>query len=239
MNKFTALFGVEPEKIKKTCVLMPFVFKDALKRFGAGGFAQGKLYACAEGGGFSVVRSGMGAGLAGDAVLYLKETPCREVILFGSCGLFTEKDGLSSGSLVTASGCYSAESFTGMLSGRGCLPGIFTPDGEMLDLLLKMPKRAPVVPVHCLTLASLKLEEERAADLTAGGVKVADMECSAFYSAAASCGLKALSLFYVSDIIDKKPFYAQPGADELAKTACSRELAAGIICDLVRLRSGV
>lgn len=239
MSKFEALFGVRPEAVGNTCVLMPFVFKDALKRFGARGFAQGKLYACADNGSFSVIRTGMGAGLTGDAVLYLKDTPCREVVLFGSCGLFGERDGLSIGSLVAPAGCYSAGSFTEMLSGRAVLPGFFTPDKEMLESFLGMPGRVPVAAVDCLTVPSLKLEESMAEEIAVKGIAAADMECSAFYGAAAFCGLKAMALFYVTDIINKKPFYAAPGADDEAKINASREQAVDMICDFIKGKARV
>jgi purine-nucleoside phosphorylase len=53
-------------------------------------------------------------------------------------------------------------------------------------------------------------------------IDVVDMECSAFFSASSYTGLKAMALFYVSDIIKEKPFY------KTLKPALKTKLSAAI-----------
>ena len=201
MSKFKTLFGIDVSRIKNTCILLPLLRKDVSKGLGVNGFSRGKLYSTGENRLFTVIHTGIGPGFSGDAVLYLKETRCQNIILFGSCGLVKEEKDLGIGSIVTPEECYAMESFTDMLLGKrkGFKP--FFPDSSLLGKLPKAKK------VTCATLGSLKLEENLTEEFVQKRIQVVDMECSACFSAAASIKKKALALFYVTDIINKKPFH--------------------------------
>jgi purine-nucleoside phosphorylase len=208
MVLFKTLFGIDNFQVKKNCVLLPLISKGVLNFFKLRRFSEGKLFGAGNADDFTLIYTGMGPVLTGDAVLYLKETACENLILFGSCGLVTEKQGLSIGSLVSPSKCYSRESFTDLLLGRDKPPGVFYPAGDLFRQFLTSGQGQEIKEVTCSTISSLKLEAEMAGSFIEQGIDVVDMECSAFFSAADFTGLKAIALFYVSDIINKQPFYS-------------------------------
>jgi purine-nucleoside phosphorylase len=191
---------------------MPLVRNDILKWLSVGKLSKGKLYSTADADSFTLIRTGIGPALTGDAVLYLGKTKCKNIILFGSCGLVKKTNGLGIGSIVTPERCYSFESFTEMLLNKKKMPQAFYPDKNLLEDLVKIggPTR-----VTCTTLASLKLEEDFADLFIYKNIHVVDMECSALFSAAAYIQRNAAALFYITDIIGKKPFYRKlPQAEE-------------------------
>ena len=105
----------------------------------------------------------------------------------------------------------------------------------MLGSFLKASSKLPIREVTCATIASLKLEEELLESFIEKGIEVVDMEASSFFAAAGYCGFKSLALFYVSDIIKEKPFYA--GFDlsiKLKLYSCVKN-AADILCAFVRM----
>ncbi len=201
--KFKALFGIEARQVKRSCVMLPMFFKGILDDFGVKGLYRGKLYAAGSSDKITVIQTGIGAGFVGDAVLYLKNTDCKEVILLGSCGLVSERPGLDIGSLVTVRKCYAYESFSDMLLGRIKRPKAYYPDSKFFNAI----QEDSITKVTCATLASLKMEEDMLPIFAKKKVDVADMECSAFFAAARKAGIKSSALFYISDIVNKKPFY--------------------------------
>ena len=207
MSKFGQIFGIKQEEVKKNCLLLPCLPKGILTELGINDLCRGKLYSSASSPDFTLIHTGIGAGLVGDAVLYLKKTVCRNLILFGSCGLLKQKSGLGIGSLVAPARSYSYDSFIQMLLEKDKKPKSFFAHPALLQKLLKA--NPEIQKVNCATLASLKLEEEMTGMLFSQGIAVVEMECSAFFAAAAFTGLKAVALLYVSDIVKQKPFYAE------------------------------
>lgn len=236
MTKFEAIFGINAEQVKEFCVLMPFISKGILSRLKIDRLGQGKLYHSGGNDDLTLIRTGMGAGLAADAVLYLQNTPCRKVVLFGSCGAVRETSELTLGTPVTPVQCYGAESFTDFLLQGKIGEKPVAPDQELLRAFLEINRSACVIPAKCLTVASLKLEEERRDLLISQGIEVVDMECSAFFSAAGFAGLQALAFFYISDIINKRPFYADLEPGEKAKLSSSAENAARLLYEFIQNR---
>lgn len=208
MKAFHNLFGVKPSEIKKNCILMPFFNKAVLTYFGIKTFSRGRLYAAANHKFFTLIRTGIGPAFIGDAVLYLRETACQNLILFGSCGLTEEKNGLSIGSLVVPSKAYSMESFSRLLVNKN-EPLSFYPDEKLLDAFYTSYNTKGIKKIACATMGSLKLEEEKLNFLIKKHMTVVDMECSAFFSASKYAELHSLAFFYISDIIDTKPFHRQ------------------------------
>jgi purine-nucleoside phosphorylase len=212
MTRFEVLFGLKEAQIKRNCVLVPFLQKGILERFRIKNFSRGRLYGAGNSDRLTVIHTGMGAGLVGDAVLYLKGTPCRNIILFGSCGLVSEKDNLSIGSLIVPSRCYAKESFSELLLEPGRRPKIFYPHKKLLEGFLSYAKGPNVIQkAACATVGSLKLEEDMANLFFHKGVEIVDMECSAFFCASRRSKFKALAFFYASDIIKVRPFYTSLG----------------------------
>ena len=212
---------------------MPFLLKEALREFKIGRFSRGKLYGAGNSRDFTLIHSGLGPALTGDAVLYLKDTGCKNVVLFGSCGLLAENNGLGIGSLISPLKAYSLESFSRMLSNHDTVSSVYYPDKKLLEDFASATGSA-ITQVTCATVSSLKLEEERKGGWLKQGIEAVDMECSAFFAAASHCGFKALAIFYVTDIIGVKPFYQEIGLKDKAKISLARKMAASLLCKFIQ-----
>jgi len=234
MTRFEAIFGIKSSEVKKNCVLAPLLYRGVLDSLKIKSLKKGRLYSSGSNDDFSLIVTGMGACFVGDAVLYLQETGCQNAFLFGSCGLVKEKNGLGIGSLVSPSQCYAYESFSGMLLEKNLSPKAFSAGANLYDRFLEANEDAGIKKVTCSTLSSLKLEEEMADLFIAKGVDVVDMECSAFFSASVYAGFNAAALFYISDIIHKKPFYA--GLDKNSQLLLFRAVknASGLLCKFIK-----
>ncbi len=234
MTQFEALFGIKSSRIKKNCILLPLLPKGLQNEFKIDNFKRGKLYAAGGNNDFTLIHTGMGAGFTGDAVLHLKKSRCKNVMLFGSCGLVKARSGLSIGSLVSPVKCYANESFTELLLAKNVEPRVFYAQDKLLAEFLKYGQRAGLKEVNCSTLASLKLEEEMVDLFIRKSIDVVDMECSAFFSAAAFSGLNAIACFYISDIIKDKPFYLSLDSDSKSALSCAIKKAAGLVCEFAK-----
>lgn len=234
MTRFEALFGIKNSQVKKNCLILPLLQKGILDGFNIKDFSRGRLYGVGNNNDFTLIHTGLGAGFVGDAVLYLKETPCQNMILFGSCGLVNPKNDLSLGSLVSPVECYANESFTELLTGSGDAPLAFHPHRGLLKSFLVANPEAKIREVICSTLASLKLEEGMADIFTEKKIDVVDMECSAFFSASNFTGLKSAALFYISDIIKKQPFYNKLDSKSRLKISFAIKKSSTLICEFIR-----
>ncbi|MFC1620675.1 hypothetical protein ACFL2G_00070 [Candidatus Omnitrophota bacterium] len=228
MTTFQKLFGIKDSEIKNTCILLPLVQKNVLKWLDVKNLSKGKLYSSGNSKDFTAIHTGMGPALSGDAVLYLEKTPCKNIIVFGSCGLIKEEKDLTIGSLVAPDKCYCMESFTDMLLHEKKEYGLFCPDKTLLEKLPEAKK------VTCATLGSLKLEEKYRDSFEQKGIQVVDMEVSAIFSAASHIKKKAAALFYITDIINKKPFYENLGTADRSALVSSIKYASNILCDLIK-----
>ncbi len=231
MKDFEVLFGIPKQEVRKTCVLMPFLLKEALREFKVGRLARGKLYSAGNSRDFTLIHSGMGPALTGDALLYLKDTGCKNVVLLGSCGLLAQNNGLGIGSLISPLKAYSLESFSRMLANQEIASDVYYPDKKLLE---DFTSGSSIKQITCATVSSLKLEEERKGAWLKQGIEAVDMECSAFFAAASHSGLKALAVFYVTDIIGVKPFYQEIGAKDKAAILTAKKKAAGLLCKFIK-----
>ncbi|MFH1397894.1 MAG: hypothetical protein ABIH27_05025 [Candidatus Omnitrophota bacterium] len=235
MNKFQRLFGIKNTQIKEHCLILPLIPKGVLNEFNIKKLQQGKLYACANNDDFSLIHTGMNAGLVGDAVLYLKDSRCKKIVLFGSCGLIGPNSGLKIGSLVVPFKCYSQESFSIMLLNSNKQIRFFSANRDLFNNLLNISKAKKVT---CVSVSSLKLEEERLDIYRRKGIEAVDMECSAFFSASAFTGIKAVALFYLSDIIKNHPFYQDLKPDLAMQLSLSIKNACCILREFIQNNQG-
>ena len=207
MSNFKTLFGIEPSAIQKTCIVIPYLAHGLLKSLGIEGLKKGKLYTTANTDTFTFIKAGIGTLLVGDAVLYLEETNCQEIIYFGACGLVKETDTLTIGSLVCPKVSLSFESFTDTLLRYTNKITAQYPDQELFQFFLNNELAQKIQPVTGMSIGSLKCEESYTEFFDEKGIEVIDMECSAFFSAAQYIRKKAIALLYVTDIIGKKSFF--------------------------------
>lgn len=231
MTKFEAIFGIKESEIKNTCILMPLVPKGAFNAFGIKNLSKGKIYSSGNAWNFTLINIGMGASFTGDAALYLSDTNCKNLILFGSCGLVKPSDGLDIGSIVTPVECYAMESFSDLILKNHNFKA-FYPDEALVGSFLKTNKS--VREVSCATLGSLKLEEDYMSLFSEKNIQVVDMECSGFFSAASQKNLKAMALFYISDIINEKPFYKPLIDEDRARLLSSIKEGIYSICSFIK-----
>ena len=137
MSEFFSIFGIEEQQIKKNCVLAPFKSKNLLDHLSIGHLEKGRLYITGSNPAFTLITTGIGSALLGDAVLYLKDTPCENIILLGPCGLLKRTGGMDIGSLVIPSECYAFDSFIQMLSNSGSGRDVFYPDKILFEIFLE------------------------------------------------------------------------------------------------------
>lgn len=230
MTKFEALFGITPSRIKKNCILMPCLPRGMLSLLGLNKSARGKLYAAYQGENFTLIHTGIGASFLGDAVLYLKNTPAKNLILFGSCGLIKARKGVTLASLVSPAKAYNLESFSRLLF-KKFKSEISYPDKGLYGKLLDFSQL--IKQGDCATLGSLKLEEENIPFFTAKNIPFVEMECAAFFNAAKYAGKKAAALFYVSDIVKHKPFYKKLSPRDNNAICASLANAASVLCKFI------
>lgn len=233
MDTFRLLFGLEKSQIRKDCILVPLLAKNTCDHFGIPALARGRLYSSASNRYFTLIRTGVGPALAGDAVLHLRQTGCENIILFGSCGLVQSRRGLAMGSLVSPALCYSAESFTELLEKRTPPWKASHADTDLRELILAHGGGA-VKNATCCSFGSLKLQEERLPALRAEGIDAVDMECASVFAAASRIERRAAALFYVSDVIGEKPFFAPLSDSDRTALDTARQTGARILCNCIR-----
>jgi len=200
---FQILFGTPAQDIMELCVLIPYPLPILQKALGAYNPAKGKIYTTFSGERVTLICSPMGAAFCGDAVLWLKDTPCQRVIFVGSCGSLKSPEELPLGSIVLPEECYDLESFSSLLSGVQWKDA-HTPDQELLNTLSSI-KTFP--SVTSATLGSLAQEQRIFPQLQDKGIEVVDMECSAVYAAGKASGIKTTSLLFVTDYLKGKTFF--------------------------------
>ncbi|MCX5687894.1 MAG: hypothetical protein NTV71_04590 [Candidatus Omnitrophica bacterium] len=231
MTKFETLFGIKESEIKNTCVLVPILPKSVLSLFEIKELSRGKIYSSGNTENFTLINTGISALFAGDAALYLANTGCKNIILFGSCGLVKSSGNITIGSLVAPIECYAMESFTNMLLKNNDFK-TFYPDKTMIEFFLNDNK--DVQKVSCATLGSLKLEEESKDLFAEKNIQVVDMECSSIFAAGTHKHLKTIALFYVSDIINEKPFYEEFSPNDKLKLLSSIKSGVKSICKFIK-----
>ncbi|MFH1578009.1 MAG: hypothetical protein ABIC18_02940 [Candidatus Omnitrophota bacterium] len=239
MKEFEILFGIKGSQVKENCILMPIITKNILKELKLKKLSKGKLYNSGNSRNFTLIHTRVGAGFTGDAVLHLKDTPCKNIILFGSCGLIPYQGNLSIGSLFCPSKCYSSEGFSNTLLKTDKLGShVFYPDKSLLRSLLNTGQKTGINKAICLTIPSLKLEEEKLSLLIKKGIQIVDMECSAVFAAAKYAGIKTAALFYASDIIKTNPFYLSltPAQETTLSSAIKKSVSC--ICKLIKKNLG-
>jgi purine-nucleoside phosphorylase len=228
---FIRLFGVEKDAIAKTVVLIPFLSARILSQCGVEHSRRGCLYRtylCRD---FTLIHTGIGQGFAGDCVLNLKGSPCRNLFIFGSCGAVRKISGCDIGSVVTVRKVYAFDSFTQMLEGARKKDTYQAAPSLLKPLLASCPRPKPVV---CASVASLALEGKYRDSFIRHGIDVLDMETAALFAAARACGFDAASVLYVSDIVGSKPFYAPRTARDKKALDKGRTVAFELLCTLIR-----
>ena len=230
MGKFRKLFGIEEDAVKKTCIFLPLATKEILDSLNVKKMVRGKIYGSGQGRDFTVIHTGMGPTWTGDAVLYLVQTACENIILFGACG---STGMLSVGTLVMATLCYEQETFSKLLGLAHETWPTFYPDRQLMETL---DKKRKLKRAACLTVTSLKLQQERLMDFKKRAIDVVDMECSAFFAASRFIKRRAAALLFITDIIGQKPFYEPLNSADKKSLSLAIKEGTRLICDFINLK---
>jgi purine-nucleoside phosphorylase len=99
------------------------------------------------------------------------------------------------------------------------------PSADLVEQITEQD--ANIQLARCLTVGSLKLEPGLAPRWLRRGIAIVDMECSAFFAAADHVRLRAAALFFATDVVQGRPFYApmEPQIESRIAEAKSRGCA--------------
>jgi purine-nucleoside phosphorylase len=236
MTNFESLFGQSAQSIQKTCVLSPIMHRRLLEGFGIPQLLKGSPYSSFSRPGLTVIHSYMGTTFTGDAVLYLKDTPCENLILFGSCGLVQKTPALDIGSLVSPSQVVVMESFSSLLKHQYHCPrlDLAKPNSLLLSRLKKLKPDAFQV-VTGATFGSLALEDSYHDRFIKRKIEIVEMEASAFFLAAQRIKKHAAALFYVTDILGETNPYPQSLLHEDQRVQTAIKTACALIQNLAHI----
>lgn len=208
MDAFQSLFGIPRDSVRPNCLLLPFLAPGALAAFGIKELIKGAVFSSASTPAITVIKTGIGAGFVGDAVLYLKDTPCTDIFFLGSCGLIHQEKDLKIGDLIIPTAAYGFESFSDILNNRWQEPVAAHPDQGLSSRFLQTTDlRIHTCP--CISFASLHEEEKFIAMFRQLDADVIEMECAALFLAARKTGKHALAILFISDILRNTRFYEE------------------------------
>ena len=222
MDTFKKLFGVEKSLIKPDCILTPLDEVDLFAGSRARGRARGEYFRVADSPHATLIGTRYSL-LAGDCVLGLADSPCRNIYLFNCCG------GIGAAYVVRKA--FAFESFSSMLAGKP-EAACYLPDAGLAG---EFSSYAGLPEGTCATVGSLALEETHLPRFRALGVNCLDMECSAVFAAATQVRKRALALLYVSNSVPDKPWHEELDRRDIQRLGrCRKDLAALLLGFIAR-----
>lgn len=219
MDAFKKLFGVEKSRIKADCILSPLNEVDLFA--GSGERAHGDYFRVADAGRATLIGTRYSL-LAGDCVLSLADSPCRNLYLFNCCGGV----GAEVGSSFSIKKALDFEGFSRMLAGKTDADA-YLPDASLAEGFSGLPQG------NCATVGSLVLEEAHLPRFRELGVDCLDMECSAVFSAAKRSGKRALALLYVSNRVPDKTWHEQLSREDIQRLGRARKELASRLMEFI------
>lgn len=241
------MFRIEPEAIHPDVIFMPLwqpqvfdMWVNSIKVV-----TPDRLFEVEyKGKPISIVRSGVGAPLAGDTVLTLGCTPCERLWFAGSVGGLQPQ--MSIGDLVIPTFAYAGDGFCRYLEPgfptKDCFQEQVYPDEYLSETIRRKTEplaRAEGIPIHRGPVFSTDsiLAEFSRLDEMAGklGCIAIEMETSAVFKAARLVGIQAAALFSISDVpVRNQSLYAgRPESEserrrEIRRTIQAKSLLEGI-----------
>lgn len=244
------VLGCEPEDISEKVILTPIWSKDEFLAEAADStetVCERNFSPCVynltyKNQRITLVRSGMGAPLAGDVVLTLGCTPCRYLIFTGSFGSLTVD--LAIGDLLTITESIGGDGYSSYLKEGDLAPHAFLkpaePDASLNGLLEEHATTLATesnVPLHKGRIFSsdtivsqfFHLDEMR----EKYGCNGIEMETSAVFNCSRLVGIAATALLIVSDVIatNKSLFSGRTEAERWIYQATKKSVLSRIILD--------
>ncbi|MDE3053489.1 MAG: hypothetical protein KGJ70_06360 [Gemmatimonadota bacterium] len=193
---------------------------------------------------FTVVRSGIGAPMAGDAVLALGCSACTRLVFTGSVGGLVP--GMAIGHLVLATGAVAGDGFSNYLAPGPLAPTAFltaaAPDAELTARLGALADAAGRAHGVSLTRGRVFSGDALVAQfhhlpgiVRDHGCIGIEMEVAAVFRAAALTGIRAAALLQLSDVsADGKSLFAGRSEQEQArKWDLRRRILAPLLLDAI------
>lgn len=190
----------------------------------------------------TLIRSGVGAPLTGDAILALACTPCARVVFVGSVGGLLPE--MAIGDLIVASESVSGNGFSSYLP-KGPLgpvsflstamadPGL-TNSIELLGMPLCRDHGASLTKGKVFSTDSIVAQFHHLEEIVHGhGCLGIEMETAAVFRAAALIGIPAAALLQISDVtLDKKSLFSgRTEADQRRRSHLRQHLLSRIALD--------
>jgi hypothetical protein len=224
MDTFKKLFGVEKSLIKPDCILTPLNEVALFAGSRAGGRARGDYFRVADSPHATLIGTRYSL-LAGDCVLGLADSPCRNIYLFNCCGGLGDEIGAA----YVVRKAFDFEGFSSMLAGK-TEAACSLPDAGLAGEFFSY---SGLPGGTCATVGSLALEETHLPRFRALGVNCLDMECSAVFSAAKQVGKRALALFYASNRVPDKPWHEALDRRDTQRLGRSRKNLATLLLGFI------
>ncbi|MCL2390010.1 MAG: hypothetical protein FWD54_02710 [Endomicrobia bacterium] len=222
--KFKEYFGISPKDVQETCIICQSYDAALFSRETKNGFFV--KTANAKNATVIALKNNF---LAGDTVLYLRETKCKKILLFGSCGGCGD---VESGDLVIIDKAYNLESFSSMLSFDKDIKYKTFSQELFLSFYGKYPYE-DLIKTNSACVSSLVLENSYADWFKEKEVCAIDMESSIVLSAANETGIKSVCLMYVADHIEKNPPGNNLEEHTKSKISSARKKLAKMILDFI------
>jgi purine-nucleoside phosphorylase len=210
MTTFEKFFGINPDKIKENCIICPTndasLFTEENSETAKGIFF--KIDNLKD----ETVISVKNNFLLADCILLLMETPCKNIFLFGPCGVLPP---FNRGDKLIIEKAFNFESASTFLDFPSDVKVCF-PDKALFDkfhsfsrlcrvpsqqtMSIKWPK---LKTSACATVNSLLLEKLHIPELKKMEISSLDMESSIVFSCAEKIGKKAIAILYATDSPEK------------------------------------
>ncbi|UCF62385.1 MAG: hypothetical protein JSV37_06715 [Anaerolineaceae bacterium] len=239
--------GCDPRDIQPTVILMPVwnveIFKDQVDNVSV--IADRRVYQLEyQGSGVSVIRSGIGAPLAGDVVLALGCTPCEKLIFAGSAGGLEKS--MKIGDLMIAHKSLSGDGFSRYLTSEVVPTDRYLqpsePDATLTEIVECVAKkhchhaaiqlhRGTIISVDSIIGQFLRLEEY----VKHYGCMGIEMETAAVFGAAKVVGIRACALLQVSDVIPahKTLFSGRTDEDHKRRRRIKKEVLTKVLLESI------
>lgn len=238
-----AAFHCEPGEIHPDVILMPWwrleIFEPWADRIST--ITEDLLYDLEyDGKAVSVIRSGIGAPQAGDAVLSLGCTPCQRILFAGSVGGLSPA--FSIGDLAVPDVAISGDGYCRYLEPgfppKDCFLERCTPDENLSQAVMRAAcplAQEAGIPLHIgavYSIDTILAQFGKLEDIANGlGCIGIEMETAAVFKAARMVDIQAAALLSVSDLpLQKKSLYAGRPLEErehrreIRRTVLSRAL---------------
>jgi len=191
---FKEYFGISEKDIKQNCIICQSfdisLFADKI--------SKGLFIKSAYTGNTTVIALKNNF-LAGDAVLYLENTKCKNIILFSSCGGCSD---MKHGDLIAVNKAYNLESFSNMLNFHDS-PDYCNSSKKLLIDFYKKNHCRNLMKANSACVGSLALESKFFNWFKEKKISVVDMESSIILSAAKKTKKNAVCLMYVADLVGR------------------------------------